>query len=99
MSTKNDTPVALFAGQDAADISEKNIVLPGMSHSEHVVHDYAATSLSLKAHPVSFVREKLDQLHIKSTKELAGLKDGQLVKVAGLCLCGKDQEQRVVYVL
>src|SRR6187401_2072647 len=37
VSTKNDRPVALFAGQDAADISEKNITLPGMSYSEHVV--------------------------------------------------------------
>ena len=38
---------------------EKKVSLPEMMLSEHVVHDYAATSLSLKAHPVSFVREKL----------------------------------------
>jgi error-prone DNA polymerase len=57
-----------------------------MAISEHVVHDYAATSLSLKAHPVSFVREKLDQLHILSTDQLPTLKDGALVKVAGLVL-------------
>ena len=44
--------------------------LPDMKLSEHVVHDYAATSLSLKAHPVSFVREKLDQLHILPTGRL-----------------------------
>ena len=62
------------------------ISLPVMSASEHVVHDYAATSLSLKAHPVSFVREKLQQLHILSTKDLATAKDGELVKVAGLVL-------------
>ncbi|RYY10579.1 MAG: error-prone DNA polymerase, partial [Chitinophagaceae bacterium] len=86
VSTKNDTPVALFAGQDAADISEKNICLPGMSQSEHVVHDYASTALSLKAHPVSFVREKLDQFDIRPTKELTGVQDGQLIKVAGLVL-------------
>jgi error-prone DNA polymerase len=86
VSTKDDRPVALFEGQDAADASEKNISLPAMSHSEHVVHDYAATSLSLKAHPVSFVREKLDQLYIRSTNDLTKMKDGEFVKVAGLVL-------------
>ena len=58
-----------------------------MRTSEHVVHDYAATSLSLKAHPVSFVREKLNMLHILPTKELAHSDhDGDMVKVAGLVL-------------
>jgi error-prone DNA polymerase len=57
-----------------------------MTQSEHVVHDYAATSLSLKAHPVSFIREKLEQLHITPTKKLSGGKDGDFVKVAGLVL-------------
>lgn len=81
-----DTPVALFAGQPTADKTEQEISLPIMSESEHVVHDYAATSLSLKAHPVSFVREKLQQLHILTTNELASANDGDLVKVAGLVL-------------
>ncbi|MCW3089930.1 MAG: error-prone polymerase [Ferruginibacter sp.] len=85
VSTK-DRPIALFQGQAAEGISEKNISLPIMSDSEHVVHDYAATALSLKAHPVSFVREKLDQLHIVSTGGLVNLKDGAFVKVAGLVL-------------
>ena len=53
---------------------------------EHVVYDYASTSLSLKAHPVSFAREKLKQLHILSTNELAAGKNGDTVKVAGLVL-------------
>ncbi len=85
VSTK-DRPVALFSGQDAADAKDENIKLPLMSTSEHVVHDYAATSLSLKAHPVSFLREKLDQLHIVSTKQLSALTDGTFIKIAGLVL-------------
>ena len=85
VSTK-DRPVALFKGKLSADAKGENVSLPEMTTSEHVVHDYAATSLSLKAHPVSFVREKLHQLHIVSTKELDMLKDGDWVKVAGLVL-------------
>ncbi|MDO9374460.1 MAG: error-prone DNA polymerase [Ferruginibacter sp.] len=85
VSTK-DRPVAMFSGQPAADAKGEQVSLPVMTTSEHVVHDFAATSLSLKAHPVSFVREKLDQLHILKAKELAASKDGSFVKVAGLVL-------------
>jgi error-prone DNA polymerase len=81
-----DRPVALFTGQPVNDASEKQITLPLMPVSEHVVHDYAAICLSLKAHPVSFVREKLSLLSTLSTSGLASAKQGQLVKVAGLVL-------------
>ena len=71
ISALSDRPLALFAGQPAADATEENVSLAGHDASEHVVQDYASTSLSLKAHPVSFVREKLQLLHILSTKELS----------------------------
>lgn len=83
---RNDHPVAMFAGQQPADAAEQQISLPEMSPAEHVVQDYASTSLSLKAHPVSFVREKLYMLNILATNELAAAKDGDMVKVAGLVL-------------
>ena len=85
VSTK-DRPVAMFTGQAPADAAVENIKLPVMKTSEHVVQDYAATSLSLKAHPVSFIREKLEQLNIVSTNRLGNLKNGAAVKVAGLVL-------------
>ena len=82
VSTK-DTSQFMFAG--TAEKEEK-VSLPQMSVSEHVVHDYASTSLSLKAHPVSFVREKLNQLNIVSTSDLTKRKDGEYIKIAGLVL-------------
>jgi error-prone DNA polymerase len=84
VSTK-DKP-GLLCGQLFNDPIGEKIALPEMPLSEHVIHDYAATSLSLKAHPVSFIREQLDQLHILSTSELETAKDGDRVKVAGLIL-------------
>jgi error-prone DNA polymerase len=80
-----DRPIDLFNGQPTETPAEK-VNLPEMSASEHVVHDYASTSLSLKAHPVSFVREKLSEQKIFSTAALTELKDGVFVKVAGLVL-------------
>ncbi|MBL0743553.1 error-prone DNA polymerase [Chryseolinea lacunae] len=85
VSTK-DRPQALFANQPARGEAEEKIALPTMTLSEHVVHDYASTSLSLKAHPVSFVRQQLNQLHVLTTAQLANAKDGDPVKVAGLIL-------------
>jgi error-prone DNA polymerase len=86
VSALQDRPIGLFEGQEHADKTEGQVSLPFMSTAEHVVHDYASTALSLKAHPLSFVREKLSLLHIKSSKELADVRDGALVKVAGLVL-------------
>ncbi|CAN5699324.1 error-prone DNA polymerase [soil metagenome] len=81
-----DNPISLFEGQPSETLLEENVALPEMMLSEHVVQDYAVTALSLKAHPVSFVREKLQLLHILSTKELDTISNGALVKVAGLVL-------------
>jgi error-prone DNA polymerase len=81
-----DRPVALFSGQPSADAKEENVSLPRMTTSEHVVHDYTATSLSLKAHPVSFVRSTLQQLRIVPADQFNTLQDGDPVKVSGLVL-------------
>ena len=82
----HDRPEALFKGQPSESSKEAQVELPLMTPSEHVVHDYATTSLSIKAHPVSFVREKLRMLHILSTDEINAAKDEINVKVAGLVL-------------
>ncbi len=81
VSALADRPIALFEGQA---VPETQVSLPLMTQGEHVVQDYAATSLSLKAHPVSFAREKLKLLQVLSTRELDDIKDGTSVKVAGL---------------
>jgi error-prone DNA polymerase len=81
-----DGPKALFPGQHAREAIEEKMTLPPMALSEHVVQDYAATSLSLKAHPVSFVRASLDQLRVTPLGSLVVAKDGDRVKVAGLVL-------------
>lgn len=81
-----DRPVALFSGQPSASATEDQVTLPLMTAAENVVQDYASTSLSLKAHPLSFLREELRLLHISATSGLGEIKDGTLIKVAGLVL-------------
>ena len=81
-----DRPEGIFKGQPSQSRYEPKVDLPAMSKSEHVVQDYASTSLSLKAHPVSFVRQKLTEKNAVSTQGLANYQDGMIVRVSGLVL-------------
>jgi error-prone DNA polymerase len=81
-----DRPIGLFKGTASESASETGIVLPEMVLSEHVIQDYATTSLSLKAHPVQFMRERLHNLGVISAAEMITRRNGQFVKVAGLVL-------------
>jgi error-prone DNA polymerase len=87
-----DRPEAMFTGQRLQDQEEDSVSLPSMPMSEHVLHDYAATSLSLKAHPVSFLREKMDLLRVSPNRNLATLRNGDQLKVAGLVLVRQRPE-------
>jgi error-prone DNA polymerase len=49
---------------------EQPVVLPAMPLCEHVVEDYVATGLSLKAHPVRFFRDRLTALGAIRNDEL-----------------------------
>jgi len=87
VSALQDMPVELFKGQASESVLETQVELPLMSKGEHVVQDYNTVGLSLKAHPVSFVRSQLDMLNIRSCHTINNdSSNGQLVKVAGLVL-------------
>ncbi|WP_295555295.1 error-prone DNA polymerase [uncultured Hyphomicrobium sp.] len=68
---------------------EPEIALPRMQLPEHVAEDYVTTGLSLKAHPVSFFRPRLDRngttpnAHLRNREQT---KDGQKIIVSGLVL-------------
>ncbi|HEY4337150.1 MAG TPA: OB-fold nucleic acid binding domain-containing protein, partial [Puia sp.] len=83
VSALKDNPMGVFAGQPSESVQEGIIALPVMALPEQVTADYAATSLSLKAHPVSFIRPTFDQLGIWPVARLREGKDGDSVKVAG----------------
>ena len=67
---------------------EPNVALPVMPLCEHVVEDYVATGLSLKAHPVRFFREHLNALGALHNVKLRDedLTQDSTVTVAGLVL-------------
>jgi len=81
-----DRPNGMYEGQLPEAQREQDIELPAMSLPEHVLQDYGATGLSVKAHPVGFVREKLTMLNNVRTADLLHSADGTEVKVSGLVL-------------
>jgi error-prone DNA polymerase len=62
--------------------------LPEMGPGEAVVHDYRTLTLSLKAHPVSFLRSMLDGRGTLPTEALLdpGVRPGTVLETAGLVL-------------
>ncbi|MDE2517319.1 MAG: error-prone DNA polymerase [Rhodospirillales bacterium] len=86
-----DTPLPLFAaaaqaGETVAELAEPALPLRPMPAGGEVVADYAHTGLTLRAHPVSFLRAMLRQRRIASCAEAMAAPDGCRLEVAGIVL-------------
>ena len=81
---QDDLP--LFAISRPDRDTEPDARLPPMPLGAHVVEDYRRLSLSLKAHPTSFMRVRLAARGMLRSDALAGVRSGERVTVAGLVL-------------
>ena len=81
---QDDLP--LFAASRPEREAEPDAKLPPMPLGAHVVEDYRRLSLSLKAHPVAFMRARLSARNILRSDALDKVKSGERVTVAGLVL-------------
>ena len=80
---KDDLP--LFARAAMPEL-EPDAHLPSMPPGEQVIEDYRHLHLSLKAHPVSFLRAELDARGIVRHDLLPTLAPGRRVTIGGLVL-------------
>ncbi|MBN2973250.1 error-prone DNA polymerase [Roseomonas aeriglobus] len=71
---------------DAMEVREPAVALTPLTAGREVVEDYRSTQLSLRAHPLSFLRPRLERAGIVPAAALAGIKDGRKVEVAGVIL-------------
>ncbi|MFN4142713.1 error-prone DNA polymerase [Aestuariivirga sp.] len=65
---------------------EPEVLLPEMPLSEHVVNDYQTLKLSLKAHPMQFLRGLCNEREVTDNARLKSLRNGAAVTVAGVVL-------------
>jgi error-prone DNA polymerase len=77
----------LFAAADAREEErEPAVPLKPMSGGREVVEDYRSLHLSLRAHPVGFIRPQLDSMKIIRCGNLQSAKNGRRIEVAGIVL-------------
>jgi len=81
---KKDRQLPLFAGID--ETPELHADLPQMALEQQVIVDYHTAGLSLRAHPMQFQRQRLDELGILSCADLATHEADRFVRVAGVVL-------------
>ncbi|MBY3060364.1 error-prone DNA polymerase [Rhizobium leguminosarum] len=87
-----DEPLPLFAAASSRgreivpEVVEPNVMLQPMTAGGEVVEDYRHVSLSLRSHPVSFLRQDLQRRRIVTCTEAMGSRDGRWLEAAGIVL-------------
>ena len=87
-----DEELPLFAaasageGQTVSEVSEPAVTLRPMVAGREVVEDYSHTGLSLRRHPVSFLRDDLMRRRIATCAEAMGSRDRRWLEAAGIIL-------------
>ncbi|MDA9918429.1 error-prone DNA polymerase [Erythrobacter sp.] len=81
-----DLPLFRAAAERDEGAERVQIALPHMPMSEEVVADYQTTRLSLKAHPMSFLRPQLAERGFVRACDLKDRKFRSMVQVAGVVL-------------
>ncbi|GAA4024703.1 error-prone DNA polymerase [Sphingomonas swuensis] len=78
----------LFAAARTREEGEERerAVLPAMPLPEHVVSDYQTVRLSLKAHPMQFLRDHYARQGFVRASDLRAIRYGKRVSLAGLVL-------------
>ncbi len=66
--------------------AEARFTLPEMPRCEHVVADYQTIRLSLKAHPMAFLRASLTRQGYRTAADLRAMPTGRHLKLAGIVL-------------
>jgi len=81
-----DLPLFAHAEARGEGAEETPAQLPAMPLAEHVISDYQTIRLSLKAHPMQFLRAHYSAQKFVTAGQLNSLKDGKRLSMAGVVL-------------
>jgi len=87
-----EAPLPLFVAADAredkfsAEGQEAPVELRPMTEGREVVEDYRSLQLSLRNHPLSFLRPQLNDMRLVRCADLRSIRDERNVEVAGVIL-------------
>ncbi|MBA8817838.1 error-prone DNA polymerase [Ochrobactrum sp. P6BS-III] len=81
----NDETLPLFRAASTSELAEEpRTKLPEMAAAEHVIADYETTRLSLKGHPLQYLREGLAAEGVSTCRAVQEGANGGRMKVAGI---------------
>jgi error-prone DNA polymerase len=63
---------------------EAALALPEAGEGEAIAHDYAATGLTLRRHPLALLRPQLTRWQLRTAAQLRDLPDGSAVRACGI---------------
>ncbi len=78
-----ESPLPLLA---AIETKEEPVHLRALTAGREVVEDYRATQLTLRQHPLHFLRDRLKARRCVPCGDLKTIKEGALIEVAGIIL-------------
>jgi len=81
-----DLPLFAFAEAQEEGTESAPAQLPPMPLAEHVISDYQTVRLSLKAHPMHFLRAHYAAQKFVTAEQLRTLRDGRRLSIAGVVL-------------
>jgi error-prone DNA polymerase len=81
-----DLPLFTYTEAHDEGAEETPAQLPAMPLAEHVISDYQTIRLSLKAHPMQFLRAHYAAQKFVTAEQLKSLKDGRRLSMAGVVL-------------
>lgn len=77
----------LFGAAETDELgAEEDAQLPPTPMVEHVLTDYQTTRLSLKGHPMAFLRRDFEREGVLSAAGVAAAKNGSIIRTAGVVL-------------
>ncbi len=77
----------LFGAAEADELgAEADAKLPPTPMVEHVLTDYQTTRLSLKGHPMAFLRGDFEREGVLSAAQVGAARNGSIVRTAGVVL-------------
>jgi len=87
MALESPKPLLCDEQNRSASYFDDGVQLPAPQVAEEVLSDYRATGLTLRAHPMSLLRDRHPFDRCKRHTDLASLGNKRFVRIAGLVTC------------
>ena len=87
MALEPERPLLAHEEQARPEDLNDAVDIPAPAIAESVLADYQSTGLTLRAHPLALLRDRVPFARCKRHEDLETMGDGRFVRIAGLVTC------------